>query len=99
MPSTTPRVALDEDVLGRGAGVADGVDGGLVQLVDERVVHVVVLVVGVEDDELVVDVPRRHLGPPRAEALHVRDDLLVVAPEVVRVDDGVGAPFFVWLKG
>ena len=92
MPGTRPRVALNEDVLASGASGADGVDGGLVELADERVVHVVVLVVGVEDDELVVRVPRRHLGPPRAEARRVADHLLVVPPEVVRVHHRVRAP-------
>lgn len=99
MPGTAPRVALDEDVLARGAGAADGVDGGLVQLVDKRVVHVVVLVVGVEDDKVVVGIARRHRGPPRAEALHVADDLSVVPPEVVRVNDRVATPVFFLFPG
>jgi hypothetical protein len=50
------------------------------------------LVVGVEDDVVVGRVPLRHRRPPGPEAVGVRDDLVVVASEVVRVNDGVGAP-------
>lgn len=42
-PCAGPRVALRGDVLGCGAGGADAVDGGLVEVEDELLVHVVVL--------------------------------------------------------
>lgn len=90
-PCTAPRVAFDKDVLGGGADATDGVDGGLVEPEDEVLVHIVVLVVGIEDD---VVVGRKELGcggPPGAEAVYVGDHLVVVAAEVVRVDDGIGA--------
>lgn len=51
---TGVRVTLNKDVLGGGAGLADGVDGGLIEAGNKRVFHVVVLVVGVKDDVLVV---------------------------------------------
>ena len=44
-PGTGPLVAFDEDELGRGAGGANGVDAGLVEVKDERLVHGVVFVV------------------------------------------------------
>jgi hypothetical protein len=50
----------------------------LVEAEHERVVHVVVLVVGVEDDLVVVG---EHLGrrrPPGFEAVNVSDDLFIV---------------------
>ena len=90
-PGAAPRVALDEDVLRRGAHAADGVDGGLVEPEDEVLVHVVVLVVGVKDDAVVGGEELGCGGPPGAEAVYVGDHLVVVAAEVVRVDDGVGA--------
>lgn len=44
------RVALGKDVLAGGAGCADGVNGGLVEVQDQSLVHVMVLVVGIKDD-------------------------------------------------
>lgn len=92
MPSSSPRVPFDEDILRSSAGTTNGIDGSLVELADEGVVLVVELVVGVEDDLLVGRVSLSYGRPPRAEAGHVRDDIVVVSPEVVRVYDGVGAP-------
>lgn len=92
MPRTRPRIPLDEDVLRSSAGGPDGVDGLLVEVRDERVVLVVELVVGVEDDLGVSGVPLRHGRPPSAEAVLICDDVVVVSPEVMRVDDCVGAP-------
>lgn len=92
MPGTGPGVAFDKDVLGRGTGASDGVDGGLVQLADEGVVLVVELVVGVKDDLLVGSVSLSHDGPPRSEPGDIGDDVAVVAAEVVGVDDGISAP-------
>ena len=48
-PGAGPGVAFGEDVLRGGAGAADGVDGGLVEVEDEVLVHVVVFIVDVED--------------------------------------------------
>lgn len=79
MPGSAPGVGLQEDELARGAGVPDAVHGRLVQVGNELVVHVVVLVVRVEDDELVVDEAGRDRLPPGLEAGGVGDDLLVVA--------------------
>jgi hypothetical protein len=44
VPGAGPGVAFDEDVL-RGGDVADGVDGGLVEVQNEGLVHAVVFVV------------------------------------------------------
>ena len=77
-PGAGPGVALDEDVLRCGACCADTVDGGLVKAEDERVVHVVILIVGVEDD-LVVGCEQLGCGcPPRFKTFNIGDDLVVV---------------------
>lgn len=89
-PGARVRVALDEDVLGGGAGGADAVDGGLVQVQDECLVHVVVLVVGVEDDLGVALVHGGEVLPERLEASGVGDDVAIEPTEVVRVNDGIG---------
>jgi hypothetical protein len=44
-PGAGPGIALDEDVLGGGAGGTDTVDGGLVQVEDKGLINVMVLVV------------------------------------------------------
>lgn len=64
MPRPTPRVRLQPDKLARRAAVPDAVDGRLVEVRHELVVHVVVLVVGVEDDEVVVGEAGRDRLPP-----------------------------------
>lgn len=92
MPGSRPGIPLDEDVLRGGAGRSNGVDGFLVQIGDESVIFVVKLVVRVEYDLAVGRVPLCHRRPPRAETVYVGDDVVVIAPEVMRVDDGVGAP-------
>jgi hypothetical protein len=79
MPCSGPRIAFNKDVLRGGAGGADAVDSGLVKTRHERVVHVVVLVVGVEDDLGVVLEAGGHCGPPGLEAGRVGNDLFVVA--------------------
>jgi hypothetical protein len=48
-PSPRVRIPLDENSLGSGARGTDAIDGGLVEGGNERVVHVMVLIVGVED--------------------------------------------------
>lgn len=78
-PGTGPGVALCRDVLRGGARGADAVDAGLVQADDEVLVHVVELVVDVEDDLGVVGELGRDVGPPRLEAILVADDVAVEA--------------------
>jgi hypothetical protein len=92
VPRPGPGIPLDKDVLRGSAGRPDAVNGLLVEARDEGVVLVVELVVGVEDDVVVGRVPLRYSRPPSLEAVRVRDDLVVVSPEVVWVDDGVGTP-------
>lgn len=58
---------------------------------DERVVHVVVLVVGVKDDLVVVLETGGDRLPPRSKVSRAGDDVAVVAAVVVGVDDGVGS--------
>jgi len=88
-PRSCPRVAFGRYVLRRGARRADAVDGGLVQLHHQRLVHVVVLV-GVEDDERVIGEFGGDGRPLLLEADCVGDDV-VVAVVVIRLDHGVGA--------
>ena len=90
-PGTRVRVALDEDVLRGGARATDGGDGGLVEVEDEGLVHIVVLVVGVEDDTRVGRELGGEFGPEAAEGARVGDDVAVVAAKVVGVQDGVRA--------
>jgi len=90
-PSASVRVTFHEDVLARGTGRADAVDSGLVELCDEGVVHVVVLIVGVEDDLAVAREPGGNGLPVGLETVGVGDYVAVVAPKVLRVDDGVCA--------
>lgn len=52
-PSAAVGVFLDKDALACGTSRPDAVDGGLVELRNETVVHVMVLIVGVEDDRAV----------------------------------------------
>lgn len=92
--STSVGVTLDKDVLRGGAGLADAVNGSLVESSDDRVIHVVVLVVGVEDDKLVAGEALSELGPPSAE-LGTLHDVAVVAAVVVGVKNGIFAPVYV----
>lgn len=92
---TSPGVTLDKDVLGGSAGLANGVDGGLVEVGNKRVLHVMVLVVGVEDDILVVGETLSNLGPPGTEVSSAGDDVTVEAAVVVRVNHSVVAPALV----
>ena len=48
-PSPRIRIPLDENSLGSGARGTDAIDGGLIEGCNERVGHVMVLIVGVED--------------------------------------------------
>ena len=90
-PGAGPAVALGGDVLGSSACGTHAVDGGLVEVEDELLVHVVVFVVGVEDDEGVVFELGGDVLPPGFEAGCVGDDGAVEAAVVVRLDHGVGA--------
>jgi len=79
VPGAGPRVALYKDPLRCRPRRADAVDGGLIQPGHECVVHVVVLVVGVEDNLVVALEAGRDRGPPCLEARGVGYDLVVVA--------------------
>ena len=78
-PGAGVGVAFGCDVLGRGACCADAVDGGLVELDDEGLGHVVVFVVGVEDHFAVGGVWGGDGFPEGLEAGCVCDDVVVVA--------------------
>ena len=90
-PGASVRVALRGDVLLGGAGSADAIDGGLVEVEDESLVHVVVLIVCVKDDERIVLVLCGNVLPPCLEAGGVGNDVAVEAAVVVRLDHGVCA--------
>ena len=90
-PGAGPAVAFGGDVLGVGTGGADAVDGGLVEVDNEGLVHVVVFVVRVEDDLAVVFVGGCDGVPEGLEAGDVGDDFVVVAAVVVRGYHGEGA--------
>ena len=100
-PCASPAVALRGDVLFCGACGADAVDGGLVEVEDELLVHVMVFVVCVEDDEVVVFVFGGDVGPPGFEGGCVGYDVAEEAAVVVRLDHGVGAfgGYVVYLLG
>lgn len=85
------RVALGKDVLARGTGCTDTVDGSLVEVEHQSLVHVVVFVIGVEDNPAVgLELPRE-LVPEALEVGGRGDDGAVEAAVVVRVHHGVGA--------
>lgn len=89
VPRARPRVALHKNILTRRARRADPVNGRLVELQHERLVHVVVLVVGVEDDPVVGLEGRGEVLPEGREGDRVGDDAALVAAVVVRVEDDV----------
>ena len=88
-PGAGPRIAFGRDVLLGSARGADAVDGGLVEVEDELLVHVVELVVCVEHHQRVVLVLACDLLPPALEAAYVGDDFAVPPPVVVRLHHGV----------
>jgi len=96
--SARPAVALRKDVLRRRARAADRVDGCLVQVQHERLVHVVVLIVGVEDDLVVRLKGRRYGRPELAETSCVRDNGTVVTAEVVPIKTLSQLPFLIVLS-
>ena len=79
MPGSAPGVRLKEDVLARCASGADAIDGCLVQVGHELVVHVMILVVRVEDDEVIGRKAAGHGRPPGFEAGGIGDDVAVIA--------------------
>lgn len=91
VPGAGPGVTLGENVLAGSASGTDGVNGSLVEVEDEGLVHVVVLVVGVEDDALVALEGVGQVGEEGLEGGEVGDDGALVAAVVVGVDDGVFA--------
>lgn len=78
-PGAGVGVAFGCDVLGGRAGGADAVDGGLVELDDEVLVHVVEFVVRVEDDAGVGGEGFGEVGPEGFECGGVGDDGVVIA--------------------
>lgn len=84
-------IALDKDVLRGCASGTDPVDGSLVQVQNERLVHVVVLVVCVEDDFLVGGELGRDCLPEGLEIRGRRDDTARVSAEVLGINDCVGS--------
>lgn len=77
-PGAGPGIAFDKDGLRGSARRPDAVDGRLVEPEHQRVVHVVILVVGVEDDLVVGSEELGGRGPPGLEAVGVGDDLVVI---------------------
>lgn len=90
MPCATPRISLQPDKLPRRPSITNPINSRLVQVRHQPVVHVVVLVVGVEDDELVVLEAGGDGGPPGFEAGDIGDDLVVVAAWGEGVSLGLG---------
>lgn len=90
-PSTGVGISLHKDVLARGTSRPDAVDGSLVELCNEGVVHVMVLIVGVEDNLAVTREPGGNGLPVRLETVGVGDHVSIVTPKVLRVDDSVCA--------
>lgn len=78
-PGTSPRVALSRDVLAGSTSSTDTVDTSLVKVDDKGLVHVVELVVDVEDDFAVAGEFLGDVGPPSLETRGVGDDLRVEA--------------------
>jgi hypothetical protein len=91
-PSTGVGVAFDEDSLRRGTCSTDAVDSGLIQVADKGVVHVMVFIVGVEDNVTVPAEMGRNCLPKSLETSSVRDDVAVVATEVLSTDCCIPAP-------
>lgn len=90
-PSAGVGISFHKDVLARGTGRPNTVDGSLVELRNKGVVHIVVLIVGVKDDLAVALESGGNGLPVRLETVRVANHVAVVAPEVLRVDDGVCA--------
>ena len=77
-PRARPGIALDKDGLGGGARRPNPVNGRLVEPEHERVVHVVILIVGIENDLVVGSKELSGRSPPGLEAVNVGDDLVVI---------------------
>lgn len=74
----------------RGTCGTDTIDSSLIQVEDERLVHVMVFVIGIEDDELVALVHGCDILPPCLEAGRVGYDVRIEAAVVVWLNHGVG---------
>ncbi len=90
-PSPSPRVSFDQDRLGGGACGTDAVDTGLVEGDDELLVHVMKLVVGVENNLWICGKVAGQILPECLEASNVGNDCTHITTVVVRINDGVGA--------
>jgi hypothetical protein len=89
-PGAGPLVALNEDVLS-GACSANTVDGGLVEVENESLVHGVVLVVSVEHDAAVALELSSKVLPPGLKVRCGSDNLVEVTTVVVRVEKNSGS--------
>lgn len=78
-PCSGVGVSLDKDVLCGGARSPDTIDSGLVELAHEGVVHVMVFVVCVEDDQAVGGKASCYRLPPCLEPRCVADDIAIVS--------------------
>lgn len=67
----------------RSTGRPNAVDGSLVELRNEGVVHIVILIVGVKDDLAVTREARSNGLPVRPKTARVGDHISVIAPEVL----------------
>ena len=86
---TGPHISLGGDVLGRCACRSDTVDGGLVQVEDEGLVHIMVFVISVEDNEFVALILCCDILPPCLETCSIGDDVLIEPTIVVWLNHGV----------
>ena len=86
-PCTGVAVAFHVDVLACGASSPDGIDGGLVEVQDKGLVHVMIFVVGIEDDTGVGAESGSEVPPEGSKGCGVGDDGTVVAAEVVRITE------------
>lgn len=67
---------------------ANAINGSLIELENEVLVHIMILVVGIKDDARVVGVDLGDIVPEGFERGYIGDDVIVIATEVVRVEDG-----------
>lgn len=88
-PSTSPGGTFDEDELRRSPTSADRVNGSLHQAVDDRSIHVMRLVLEIENDMGIRGELLGKVLPPSRECIGVGDDAVVVTHEVVGVNDSI----------
>jgi len=84
-PRAAPGISLEENELAGRARITDSVYRRLVEVHHQLVLHVVVLVVGIENNLAVILEAGSDRLPPRLEAGGIGDDLVVVASKVMGV--------------